>query len=169
MAREVETKRIDDEKYACRMMPATKGQKVLIRLTELVGRPALVMTAGVIRSEGEVEVHDIIELGTRIIFERLTDDEADATIKDVLDGVMVENGGEVLKNFDEHFRGRIMHLYKVFAWALEVNYRDFFDAALSSDLKETVTEVATRAWQGAISTMKSGEYAPTTKEPTSET
>ena len=146
MSREVETVSIDGEKYACRMMPATKGQKVLIRLTELVGRPALVMAAGAVRGEGDVQLHDLIEVGTRIIFERLTDEEADASIKDVLDGVMVEGGGDVLKNFDEHFRGRILHLYKVFAWALEVNYRDFFDAALSSDLKETVQEVGTKAW-----------------------
>jgi hypothetical protein len=165
--REVETREIDGEKYACRMMPATKGQKVLIRLTDLVGRPALVMAAGAMKGEDDnVQLHDIIDLGTRIIFERLTDEEADASIKDVLDGVMVENGGDVLKNFDEHFRGRILHMYKVFAWALEVNYRDFIDAALSSDLKEVVEEAGTKAWQAAISMMKSGDSAETTKEST---
>ena len=166
MSREVELKEIDGEKYACRMMPATVAQKTLVRLTDLVGRPVMVMIAGAIRDEGETELQTIAEIGTRILFERLTDDESDFVIKSVLDGVMVEGGGEVLKSFDEHFRGRIMHLYKVFAWSVEVNYRDFIDAALSSDLKTSVKEVATKAWQAATSTMKSGESAQMTKEST---
>ena len=37
----------------------------------------------------------------------------------------------LFKMFDEHFGGRLMHLYKVVQFTLEVNYKDFFDVAQS--------------------------------------
>lgn len=33
--------------------------------------------------------------------------------------------------FDAHFRGRLLTMYKVWAWAISVNYRDFLDGAQS--------------------------------------
>ncbi len=32
-------------------------------------------------------------------------------------------------DFERHFRGHLLSMYKVWAWSVEVNYRDFLDAA----------------------------------------
>ena len=144
--RETEYKEIDGVRYACDMMPATKAHKTLIELTAMVGRPVIVAIAkGASGGDlGESEVDSLAEVGTALLFDRLTPDSSDQVIQNVLDGVRSEGVGNLSDRitFDQHFRGRIVHLYKVFAWAVEVNYRDFFAVASSSHLLQNLRQKA---------------------------
>lgn len=133
----IETQRteIDGVKYICEMMPATKAHKVLIELLDILGRPALVAIATGAGGKGfDAGIDVIAEVASRLLTEKLTPDSSDRIIKIALDGVKAEGVGAVNeeKIFDNHFRSRILHLYKVFAWAIRVNYMDFFNAADSN-------------------------------------
>ena len=106
----------------------------------------------------------------------LTTTEANFVLLAVMDGVRYE-GCDLDKDlsnealFSQHFRGKLASAYKVWAWALEVNYRDFINAARSSPVADLVKV----AGLDVLSTMKtsmplSGESSTTDKvESTSET
>lgn len=176
MARETEFTEIDEQKYSCSMMPGTKGNKTLVELIDMVGRPVVVMASNALRQTKpngkdptmgielgiDSNLSDLVQLGTHLLFERLTPEQADATIKAVLDGVSAEGVGDLKKKeiFDEHFRGRIWHLWKVFAWSLEVNYRDFFEGLRSNMTIQRWILAGSKVWGPQTSTSKSGESSP---------
>jgi hypothetical protein len=159
--RETEFKEIDGVKYSCDMMPATKAQATLIRLVETLGRPVVVALAkGASGGNfGDAELDDLAQVGTSILFERLTPENADRIIKDAFHGVRAEGVGEVAQDkiFDGHFKGRLMHMYRVFGWAVEVNYRDFFDAARGNRLLGSLRARVESAVSQQTSTPGSGE------------
>ena len=66
--------------------------------------------------------------------------------------------------FDIHFKGRVLAMYKVFAWAMEVNYRDFFGAAHSSPLGQILKMAGSKAWSGLTSTPRSGSSSSDPEE-----
>ncbi len=156
MTRKTETTEIDGHKYACTMMPATLAQTTFIRLVDLVGKPVLFMAAGAFKEDGKLDMGNLAELGLATLFDRLTPEESDEVIKAVLNGVMVEGEGDVLKAFDDHFRGRVLSMYRVFQWALGVNYRDFFDAATSSGLLKAARELMAAVKKEGIKSAMSG-------------
>lgn len=139
MARDVARKEIGGQMYNCTMMPATKANRTLISLTEIVGRPAVAMLSNAFVNDANIEISDLAGIGIATIFERFDEETGDRLIKNILDGVLCEGVGPVNDHFDEHFRGRILTLYQVFAWALEVNYKDFFDGARSSALMSKIS------------------------------
>jgi len=163
MAREIQFKEIGGVKYICEMMPATQANKTLISLTEIIGRPAVSMIAKAFTDDGDIEIDDLAGIGLASMFERFDEDVGDRMIKSVLTGVRAEGVSDLAKEFDEHFRGRILDLYKVFAWALEVNYKDFFDAARSSALISKLSSVGVKARSLLTSTTPSSDLSPPTK------
>ena len=173
MAVEPSTKTVDDIHYTCEMMPGTLSNKTLTRLTILVGRPALVMAAGAIEAEKKENTEELmlhlIQIGVNQIFQGLTPDEAHEVLMALMTGVRFE-GCELGKDlsdvsiFDDHFRGKILSAYKVWAWSLGENYRDFLDAALSSPMLSKFREVGTQVLSTKISTLLSQESAPQTEE-----
>ncbi len=170
--RESEHKNIDGVDYTCEMMPGTLAQKTLVELTLLLGRPLLVSLAKGFTGEGEVEIDELADAATLLLSERLNAESSDRLIKATLQGVTTSGAGYVAATdaaFDTHFRGRILHLYKVFAWSLEVNYRDFFDGALSSPLLEKAKQAAKRAYHRSTSTLGSGTSSTSETTSTSET
>jgi len=166
MAREIEYKEINNVRYICEMMPATLSTKTLIELTDVLGRPLLVSLSKGVSTDGgldELEIDDLAEVSTRLLFEKLTPDNTDRIVKSVLCGVKAEGVGDMSdsKIFDSHFRGEIMHMFRVFAWALEVNYRDFFAAARSSALLSKLKKAGKRAVIQKIATQESGTSSST--------
>lgn len=175
MAIEPVTEEIDGISYMCMMMPATLSNKTLTRLTLLVGRPALVMAAGAIEAkkkgdEDEMMMH-LIQVGVNQIFQGLTPDEAHIVLMSMMTGVRYP-GLAVNKDlsdeeiFDDHFRGKLLSAYKVWAWSLQENYRDFLDAGLSSPMFSKVREVGAKVLSTKISTLLSQESAQQTEEST---
>ena len=172
MARNKENKNIDDIDYVCTMMPATMANKVLVELMGTLGQPALVAIASAFSSDGESQIDAIADAATRAIMQRLSPEDADRVCKMVLHGVRcTENAGNVNESdvFDEHFRGRIFHLWKVVAWSIQVNYRDFFYAANSNP---TVSGLLKKLSSGAsmlTAILSSGDASSSESDLTSET
>lgn len=124
-------------RYACLPMPATKGLSVLTRLSNIVGETLLSMASGVKPKipgeEGEEEEDlnpDIVEAAVKMLVKKLDEDEVVRLAVDIMEGMTVEGKKVGLNDrtqFDEHFAGRIMLLFKVIMFGLEVNFQDFFE------------------------------------------
>ncbi len=63
-----------------------------------------------------------------ILCSRLNEKKVSNVIKRFMAQVMHEKSGVVADCFDEHFKGRLFHMFKVFIAALGVQYSDFFGA-----------------------------------------
>lgn len=168
MSRETQFKEISGDKYACSMMPATLANKTLITLIDVVGRPATTILANAFTAKdvGDLDVEELIGVAMTAVFERMDGDRGDALVKAVLTGVTVESKGDVVKIFDEHFRGQILTLYKVFRWAIEVNYQDFFDAVRSSALITKISSAGAKAHNRLTTILTSTDSSSPTKAST---
>lgn len=168
MSRDTQFKEISGDRYACSMMPATLANKTLITLVDVIGRPATTILANAFTAKdvGDLDVEELIGVAMTAVFERMDGERGDALIKAVLTGVVVEGKGDVVKMFDEHFRGRILTLYKVFRWAIEVNYKDFFDAVRSSALITKISSVGAKAYSRLTTIPKSSDSSSPTKAST---
>ena len=164
MSRETQFREIDGIKYVCTMMPATVAHKTLLQLTEVVGRPVLLAVAKAVGND-ELLLDELVETGTHALFERLNPSVGEDLILDLLQGVRVEGVGELSRKdvFDNHFRGRIFHLYKVLGFSVEVNFRDFFDELLSQQLKKNVGAGLQKAGSLLTSMLTSGGSVSQTK------
>lgn len=154
--RESKYKEIDGIDYECRMMPATKGQQTLIRLLEVIGRPALVTIATGFDDQ-DVGIEKIADVGSLLLTSALTPATSDEIIMTLLDGVRCADGDlNDRKVFDEHFAGKIKTLYSVAVWSIQVNYADFFDAARSIPVFQGLVERAGAALRVLTVVLKSG-------------
>ena len=69
--------------------------------------------------------------------------DLEALIKDLLETATIEQEGKIAKVmplFDELFRGKVFTLYKVLAFALEVNFADFFEPLRALKAKSDAEE-----------------------------
>ncbi len=132
MARRSETRTIDGIEFTVTQMPAMRSQRVFQRLASAIG-PAIAAAlrdapAGDAILEGDVRIGDAVKQ----LFDRLTIPELEAIEKELLETATVVQDGQtarVLAIADELLAGRLSTLFKLVAFAIEVNYRDFFDAA----------------------------------------
>ena len=169
MARETKFKEIDGVDYECRMMPATVGQKTLMRLLEVIGRPALVTIATGFGDQ-DSGIEKVADIGSLLLMQSLTPDSSDEVLMTLLDGVRCEDGDlNDRKVFDKHFAGKIKSLYAVAVWSVQVNYEDFFDAARSMPVFQGLIERAEKALQVLTVIMKSGISSSQGTPSTSET
>ncbi len=151
---EIQFQEIDSIKYVCEMMPALLASATIVRLMALVGRPALVLAADAYTSfesgaiDDENGVANLIRLGTEQVFAGLTPEETETVLLSLLCGVKVAGIAGDLSDpvrFNAHFRGRLLSAYKVWAWSLQCNYRDFIDAARSFGIVEKLESAASHA------------------------
>lgn len=111
-------------------LPATKALKLLTRLTTMVGETILVLAAR--GGDGLEDMDaDTLRFTVRALINRMDEDVVDATVKEALQGMQAEGVGDVVQHFDSFFQGRMMLLFDCLQYALEINYRDFFDALRS--------------------------------------
>ncbi len=133
--REPVRKIIDGEQYTFCQLPPKKSLKLLTRILKIIG-PALggvVKDAGNI-SEGNIESILDLDIDPGMIVSqlcsRLDENDVEYIIDMLLSQVLHSGKGEVSRVFDEHFGGRLPHLFRVIAAALEVEYGDFFGGKL---------------------------------------
>lgn len=154
MSIQVETRDIDGHTYEMFQMSATKSIKVLTRIMKLIGEPIGLLSGGVETKKSVLDLElnsDILGRALKAIAEKLDEDMILTTIKEILEPVQCD-GKRIL--FETHFQGRIGHMFKVVKAALEVNYKDFFDAA--SGLAGYVGSIATMTSDSQTSTGASG-------------
>jgi hypothetical protein len=126
-----EPREIDGVTYVASPLPATQALRILTRLTKMVGEAALVLAAKGREALDDLPA-DVLTYTVQTILGRLSEAEVEATIKELLASVYVHGADQsVAVTFNEHFRGRMAALFRVVQLALEVNYRDFFDALRS--------------------------------------
>lgn len=135
--RDNEFKTINGHKYRCKMMRVREAHQTFLSLCSTIGGPAIkAIAAGADDMEG-----DAMRLITGAIsaaVQNLEGPVGDQLIESVFKGVAyVGDGGEDLgfeltpwdDDFEKHFSGHLLSMYKVWAWSVEVNYRDFLDGA----------------------------------------
>jgi len=129
--REPVTKTIDDEQYTFCMLPVKQSIRLLTRILKIIG-PALggAATGEDIRNIGDIDLGMVVSG----ICSRLDENDVEHIIDTLLTQVLHSGKGNLQQIFDAHFGGRLPHLLKVVAAALEVNYGDFFGGKL--DIEE---------------------------------
>ena len=131
-------KTIGTDRYIAAPLPASKALRLLTRITKTVGNTVITIAA-----KGRAGLDDISEeenlspmlFAVRMMLDRLEEAEVELTILELLSTVHVAGSDKTVdKIFDEHFKGRMWHLLQVVQYAMETNYKDFFDALRSHDI-----------------------------------
>ncbi len=124
--REPVERTIDGETYTFCQMTPTASLKLMVRIARIIGAPM-----GGIMGDAKVG-KDILEQDIDVpgivssICANLDQDEVVEIVKAALSQTIHTGKGEVSKQFDLIFAGRLPHLFKVVGTALEVEYGDFF-------------------------------------------
>lgn len=149
-----QSKTFDGTLYTVYMLPPKTARKILVRVFQVLG-PSL----------GEAFTRDDEKLSAAIgpivreFTDRISDEDLD-WIMDALTGVTtISPGGEktiqLRSVFDAQFKGKIGTMFKWFAFALEVQFSDFFGGSagglgqLLAGIKETLGSVSPSISTGA--------------------
>jgi Phage tail assembly chaperone protein, TAC len=135
---ELKEKVIDEVTYQIGMLPPRKAQVILVDILKVAG-PALAAVATAVKGGSILDADiDFQKVASQLAL-NLDVKTLEAHQNELAD-VTLANGKQLRGIFDAHFRGRIMHLYKWHAFALEANFSDFSDAlaSVSSRLKSLV-------------------------------
>lgn len=125
--------------YIAAPLPASQALRLLVRMTKMVGEAALVIAARG-RSALANLPPETLTYTVQTILARMTEQDVEQTVKELLGAVYVQGASEsVVKGFDAHFRGSMVTLFKVIQYALETNYRDFFDEIRSLPIEQIPT------------------------------
>lgn len=131
-----ETKEIDGHLYSCRMMTVRAAHNTFLSLCSTLGGPVVeVLARGSDDGDGD-EIEKLIMGAISVAVQNLEGEVGEKLLKSVFTGVTFVGEGPTgfeLKpwdaNFERHFTGRLFSVYKVWAWAIQVNYKDFLDGA----------------------------------------
>lgn len=128
MSTTARSKDIDGFSYTVQQLPATRSIRLLHRLGKLVG-PGFTELAstGNLRSLSGADV-SILIMGIVGILKESNEDALMAVIKELLVGTVAIPGPVDVTGpqFETHFQGRLLALFELLAFALEVNYGSFF-------------------------------------------
>ncbi len=123
--REEKSRKIGNHEYVVRQLPATKAQRLFVRLTKIVG-PAIAEMAG-----GKAGLKG----AALFIFGQLNEADVEDITKQMAAMSEVDNK-PLDKVFEVHFTGKHAELWQWLTFALEVQYQDFFDVLLNLFNKE---------------------------------
>ncbi len=136
--RETEYKEIDGHNYQCSMMSVREAHQTFLSLCSTMGAPVIkAVAAGADDMEGDAM--RLITAAISAAVQNLEGEVGDRLIESVFKGVQYAGDGtdkvpgfELTPwdtNFERHFKGQLFSMYKVWAWSVEVNYRDFLEGA----------------------------------------
>lgn len=165
--RKPQFKEINGHKYACTMMSVRKAHQTWIELVGTLGQPVVSAIARA-SDEPDQQAANLIPAVMSMAMMNLQGEVADRLLVSVFDGVRVEGFGELKPwddQFDDHFRGRIFAMYKVWAWAVQVNYQDFLDEAQSLGLGQMVTKGKAALQTHLTQTSESGDQSSPSSSP----
>lgn len=150
--RNEEERTIDDEEYTFYQLGALKSHSLLLKIAKIIG-PVFGEMVNSTEGDGKKEGLDAlldanIDLSTIIdgLFERADESTVNKIMLTLLSQV-THNGddgvGALKKDaiIDNHFMGRLPHMYKVVLAAAEVQYGDFFaEGGILDNLKAKVPD-----------------------------
>jgi hypothetical protein len=148
---------IDDVAYICLVQAAIPANQSLIKLMGVISAPTISLLSGAVRGfameDGELTVAGLGNMdfvtGLTMLFSELTPDAATVILQEGFRGIATPDmkaAGKDLSDeavLNEHFRGHLLRMYKVFAWSLGCNYRDFLDVASQVNLSN-LTHLASK-------------------------
>ena len=125
---DLQTRTIAGVKYGVYMLPPRLARKMLVRIFQVIAPSA----GEAFKREGQ-EILDAFGPVLATLADRLNDDDLEWMMGELakVSTVEVEPGKapQLDKIFDIHFRGRIGQMFKWFAFAVEVQYADFWSGS----------------------------------------
>jgi hypothetical protein len=133
--RDKEYKEIDGHKYLCTMMSVRNAHQTFLTLCSTLGQPVVqAIASGSDDLDGDAT--RLIMPAISAAVQNLEGEVGDRIVESVFKGVGLvgekDTGFELVPwdaDFERHFKGRLFSMYKVVAWAIEVNYKDFLTGA----------------------------------------
>lgn len=127
MSLHVKSKEIGGVVYEVQQLPARRALRLVARLGKVLGvLIGSVSTGG--RGVGDLDLGDALAG----VFDRVTPDEQDAILGELFASTtIVEPSGAKVPFWsviDTRMQGKVFDVYKVAAFAMEVNFADFFAA-----------------------------------------
>lgn len=128
---QAETRTISGDEYEVTQLPSGRGRKLLLRILRVVG-PAL---AELVRGGDGVKLSEVgadgLASAMQELAARLTEDDFEYAVRELAGATKVRIGGgdptKLETIIDLHFAGEYGAMLQWLAFALEVNYRSFFD------------------------------------------
>lgn len=128
-----EERTIEDTVYSVTQFIPTIALEYQLELMKLLGKPLAGLYASsefstTDKSTDEASFDDIkidLEAGVSQLADAINPKKHTKFIKDML-SLTTANNRHVAKHFDDIFQGKIMEIYQVLLFVIEVNYPDFF-------------------------------------------
>ena len=139
MARDKEFETINKYKYRCDMMKIRESNQTFLTLLSTIGGPAVKAIAAGIDGDND-DVMRMIPAAIVAALRGLEGPVSEQLIASLFNGVYyVGDGEEDLgfemvawdDKFNDHFHGRPLSMYKVVAWSIKVNFKEFLDEVQS--------------------------------------
>lgn len=131
MAIKTQEKTIAGRQFRCQQLPARRAMRLAVKLGRLFG-PAVTKAlggAGPKATIADLNVGGLSEALT-LLFERLTESEADLLISDLLASTFIQAADgtwvELLPVLDLELAGNLKAIFGALAFSVEVNFGDFF-------------------------------------------
>lgn len=138
--RTTEQKEIDGHNYVCSMMSVRTSHRTFIELLRTLGRPIVSALSRAQESQNS-DTTAMLMAAISLAMQNLDEEVTDRLIERVFNGVECQGVGELVAwdtKFEMHFRGRLLSMYKVWTWSLQVNYQSFLDVAQTLGLSGAV-------------------------------
>ncbi len=130
---------IDGTKYEFQKWGAEDSLRTLLRIGKIAGKPFGILLSAVLDGKDPSSLFDdklSPELNGDLLgqaFEALSQSMEESVCFELIKKLCTEKvmaGGVPVKNFDQHYRDKLMHSFNVARAALEVQYGSFFGAIL---------------------------------------
>ncbi len=134
--RTTEQTEIDGHAYACTMMSVRTANATFNLLLRTLGRPVIQALARAQETQNTDQTA-MMMAAISMAMQNLDEDVSERLIERIFNGVRVRDVGDLVPwddKFEDHFHGRLLSMYKVWAWAIQVNYQSFLDAAQAHGL-----------------------------------
>ena len=120
---------VEGRTYQVTQFSATKGIRMMTRLTKILGEPM-----GFLFASEKADADQMLPLAIRALADKLDEDVVLDTVKQLLEGVRDSNG-EI--QFETHFAGKMKLLFGLLAKVLEVQYGDFIGGLVVKGLNQS--------------------------------
>lgn len=133
--------------YEIRNLPTTQSLRVLNRINRLMLAPigSIVSNLELNKAQSVLDSKLNVESACKLLSENMEEETVIKTIKELVSCATLGTGMQI--DFDIHFEGRLMHLFRLVTAILKVNYQDFFDGLTA--LKDTVAKAVAKAGQAS--------------------
>lgn len=156
-----EERLIDGRSWRAVQLPAREGRWLLLRIARMAGGPLARAVKLVDRPDAPVTAEDFAE-----VVEALTKHVEPKDVEEVMDAFLASTLVDGRKiNFDLDFAGSYGTMFRVFAFALEVNYRNFFDDLLGAARTAGLSQLGPESSPKASPTRSSGGSSSSASPP----